>query len=529
MREVEVILGLLAAVALLVPIARRIAVPYPVLLVCGGIALALTPGVPRVEFRPELILFIFLPPLLYVECISYSTQDLRKNLRPIASLVFGLILATSGAVAAVAHALVPGLSWPAAFILGTLIAPTDEVALGEVAERLPLPHRVMAILGGESLVNDAVSLVAYKVAVAAAVSGQLSLWHAGGDFVLLSVGGVAAGLLLGLCIIELRKRVQDPLVANTISFLTPYAAYVVGEAVGVSGVLAVVAVGLLVGHRAPEVFSSRTRIQVEAFWRMIAFMLNGLLFLYTGLELRAMLSHPLAVPLQQGVAYAAAAIGTIIVVRMAWVMVGATVPCGFRRHIGAGCDTATRMKEALLIGWTGIRGGISLATALAIPLTISGGQPFPERRLIIFITFCVIVVTIILQGLTVGWLARTLALKGEEGPREEEWTARLEAANAALDMIAGYEPRDGLAPEQIQHMRGHYLERVDRLEHRLRGEKLPRGSTRSEAYREFRRDLVAAERQAILALRDEGKISDATLRRIQHDLDLEELQYDGAE
>ncbi|HZT40643.1 MAG TPA: Na+/H+ antiporter [Chthonomonadaceae bacterium] len=544
-REVEILMGLLVAVAALVTLSRRTWIPYPVWLVLGGLALAFIPGVPAIAMRPEIVFLVFLPPLLFRESINAPLSDFKTNARSIFSLAVGLVLATTVVVAWVAHRLIPGMTWPAAFVLGAVLAPTDEVAVTEVAERLSVPRRAMAVLEGESLINDAISLVAYRMAITAAVTNAFSLGRGALQFLAVSLGGVAIGLGVGWLVALLRRRLHDPPVENTISLLTPFAAYVPADAIGVSGVLSVVTIGLYLGRLSPRLISSRVRLQVQVMWEMIAFLLNGLLFILTGLQIRLILHAKQMGPLGPVLGYTAVLILTLIAIRFVWLFVTAyltraLIP-GLRRR-----DPYPPWQQLFLVSWTGIRGGLSLVAALAIPFTIAGGVPFPNRSLIIGISFFVILATLLLQGLTLPWLIRLLRLDQDgshEREEDEETRARLVAARAALNRLEALRARHGgrrskrapgvalddLPPDQMKaamldDLRDRYVERLHRYTARVKGDDDDFHEDRDESYRKLRRDLLHAERDAVLKLRDEGRISDDTLRRIQRDLDLDELR-----
>jgi len=544
-REIEILLGLLVAVAALVTLSRRTAIPYPVWLVLGGLALAFVPGVPPIAIRPELVFLVFLPPLLYRESLTAPLSAFRANVRSIFSLAVGLVLASTVAAAWVAHRLIPGMNWPAAFVLGAVLAPTDEVAVTEVAERLSVPYRAMAVLEGESLINDAISLVAYRMAVTAAVTRSFSLGSGALQFLAIGLGGVAIGLGAGWLAAALRRHLHDPPVENTISLLTPFAAYVPADALGVSGVLSVVTVGLYLGRLGPRLVSSRTRLQAQVMWEMIAFLLNGLLFILTGLQIKLILQARQVGPLAAVLGDTAALLLTLTALRFLWVFLSAYLPRallpGLRRR-----DPFPSWQQLVLVSWTGIRGGLSLVAALAIPFTLSGGIPFPDRSLIISIAFFVILATLLLQGLTLPWLIRRLHLD-QDGSREkaedEETRARLVAARAALARLEALRARrggrrnrrdpevalDDLPPDQMEAalldaLRDRYVERLHRYTAHVRGDGDDFHEARDESYRKLRRDLLRAEREAVLQLRDESRISDDTLRRIQRDLDLDELR-----
>jgi CPA1 family monovalent cation:H+ antiporter len=540
--EIEIILGLLVAVAVLVTVSRRTAVPYPVLLVVGGLALALVPGLPALRLDPEIVFLLFLPPLLYWESLTAPLSEFRKNARPIFLLAVGLVLVTTVLVAVVAHALIHGLTWPAAYVLGAVLAPTDEVAVSEVANRLSIPRRVLSILEGESLVNDAISLVAYRMAVAAAVTGAFSLDSAALQFVLVGVGGVVIGLGVGWGIAWLRRFLDDPAVENTVSLLSPFAAYLPAETLHVSGVLAVVAIGLYLGRQGPRFVSSRTRLQARAMWGMISFVLNGLLFILTGLQLRFILHEGLVQPAGVIVGYIFVILLTLIAVRFAWVFAGVYVPRLFRKRARRK-EPITPWQNLLLVGWTGVRGGLSLVTALAVPFTLSGARPFPGRPLIIWIAFFVILVTLLLQGLTLPWLIRRLHITDNDDSLERKETrARIIAARAALRRLDAAAKKgkaspaskpghtvEGLTATMIEDLREHYQERIHRDAARVDGREGGVHEAATEVYQHLRRELVQAEREAVLKMFDRGEIDEEVLRHIQNDLDIEELRLSPQE
>lgn len=522
MHEVEIFVGLLTFVALLVTAARRLAIPSPIALVLGGLVLGFIPFLPDVVMPPDLVLIAFLPPLLYSESLSFSWREFRENLRPIAMLAFGLVLTTTLAVAAVAHAVVPGLPWPAAFALGAVVAPTDAVAASSIAKRLTVPPRIVTVLTGESLVNDATALVVYRLAVVAVVTGHFSAAQAVGQFVLSSFGGIAIGLAAGGSIGWIRRRMNpDPPVENTISLLTPFAAYLPAESLHVSGVLAVVAAGLYLGRQGPRFVTAPTRLQAGAVWQMVDFLLNGLLFILVGLQL-----HPIVLTLESHhlgrLLVSAFAISfAVIAARFLWVFPATYLPRWVSRHVRES-DPLPAWGSVLVIGWTGMRGGVSLAAALALPLTIQSGAPFPARDLMIFLTFGVILSTLVIQGLSLPLLIRKLKLPDDDRQEQEAVNARLKATQAALTRLDELSGGEDIPVKVIADLRGHFTHKADRLLSRSRGEGDEGAQTRAAAFRRLRQELVSAERRTVIGLRDTAEISDGVLHRIQQTLDLEE-------
>ncbi|HEY4790210.1 MAG TPA: Na+/H+ antiporter [Actinomycetes bacterium] len=408
MREPELLLlVLMVAVGGLSVLAGTIRVPYPILLVLGGLVLGFLPGVPPAELPPDLVLVLFLPPLLYQAAFFSSPRDLRADARAITLLAVGLVLATMSAVAAAAHTVVGGLPWAAAFTLGAIVAPTDPLAATAIARRLGVPRRLVTVLEGESLVNDASALVAYRLAVAAVVAGSFSLWGAGLQFVGRGIGGVAIGLAVGWLIAEARRRIEDPVVEIVLSVVTGYAAYLPAELLGVSGVLAAVTAGLYVGWHAPELASPSTRLLGFSFWEVLVYLLNAVLFVLVGLQLNLILTGVSGSSALVLVGQAALVAAVVIGVRVGW---GFTVPYLVRVLDRRPAQVARRVgaRERLVSSWSGMRGAVSLAAALALPLS------FPQRNLIIFVTFGVILATLVLQGLTLPWLIRRLGVQRDD-------------------------------------------------------------------------------------------------------------------
>jgi CPA1 family monovalent cation:H+ antiporter len=526
MHAVELLLlGLMVAVAGLSVLARLVGVPYPILLVLGGLVLGFVPGVPPVEMPPELVLVLFLPPLLYWTAFFSSPRDLLADLRAISLLAVGLVLITMTAVAVTAHTLVAGLPWAAAFALGAIVSPTDPLAAVAVARRLSAPRRLVTILEGESLVNDATALVAYRIAVAAAVGGSFVLWEAGLRFIVGAAGGVAVGLVVGWLVAEVRRRLDDPPVEITLSLVTGYAAYLPAERLGVSGVLAAVTAGIYVGWRAPELASASTRLLGFSFWEVLVYLLNAVLFILVGLQLNPILAGVTGQSAVILVGQAAMVSAVVIAVRVAW---GFTVPYLVRVLDRRPTQVARRLGpgERLVMSWSGMRGAVSLAAALALPLEGAGVQPFPGRNLIVFLTFGVIFATLVGQGLTLPPLIRRLGVSGDDVEEREELRARLAATRAALARLEELAREDWAREDTVERLRRFYTFRRRRLS-ALSGIEQDAGyEERSVAYQRLVRDLIRAQRQAIVRLRNEGVISSDVMRRIERDLDLEDSRLE---
>src|SRR3954469_1188664 len=387
------VLVVLATVLLLIVLADRLDLPYPILLVLGGLGIGFAPGVPDFRLDPDVVLLIVLPPLLYSAAFFSSLRELRTNLRSISLLAVGLVLVTAGAVAAVAHAIVPGLPWEAAFVLGAIVSPTDPVAATAILQRLNVPRRVVTVVEGESLINDATALVAYRVGVVAVVSGSFSLLDAGARFVLNVTAGAAIGLVVGWLVAQLRRRIDNPPVEMAISVATAYFAYIPAQEIGVSGVVAAVTVGVYLGWRTPLLVSPATRMQLFGVWEVLTFLLNCFLFVVVGLQLPAILDSLAGRSTGDLILYAAVVSAAVIVTRVVWMPVMAWLPRRLFPRIRER-DPFPPWSEIVLGGWTGMRGAVSLAAALALPLATDAGDPFPMRDLIVSLTFCVILVTL---------------------------------------------------------------------------------------------------------------------------------------
>jgi CPA1 family monovalent cation:H+ antiporter len=527
MHEVEIVLALLVLVALLNLLARRIGVPYPILMTIAGVLVGFIPGLPHIELAPELAFLLFLPPILFAAAFLTSPRELVRNARPISLLAIGLVLATTGAVAVVAHALAPELTWPGAFALGAIVSPPDAVAATAIAQRLGLPRRLVTILEGESLVNDATALVAYRLALAAVVTGAFSLLEAAGAFVLVSVGGVAIGLVVGWLMVRIMARLDDPPVEVLVSLLGPFGAWLLAEAIGVSGVLSVVTAGIVLGRAAPRVMSSDTRILGSGVWQMVVFTLNGVVFILIGLQLPTVLE---AVSTERTagelVLLATAVCATVIAARLAWVFPATYLP----RLLWPGLavrDPSPQPRVVLILGWAGMRGVVSLAAALAIPLVTDAGEAFPGRTLIVFLTCAVILATLVGQGLSLPWLIRRLGV-GDDGSTAHEAIhareASVEAALGRLDELADEWPGH---LELVDQLRSRYLHAGEHLEHDHEGDGSRTLDQEAIEHAAIRQAVIDAQRVAIIDLRDRGVIGDEALRGIERELDLEELRAEG--
>jgi monovalent cation/hydrogen antiporter len=512
------IAALLVSVALLNALANWWQVPYPIVLVLGGLVLGLLPGMPEIELEPDLVLLIFLPPLLYSGAFFADLNALRHDTRVISLLSIGLVLATALVVGAVAH-FAFDLPWAVSIALGAVVAPTDPVAATTILRRLGIPRRIVNVLEGESLVNDASALVIYKVVVVAAIGGSFSIAEAGLRFLLAAGGGLAIGLLVGYLIAAIRRRTEDPTTEITISLFSGYAAFLPADEIGA------VACGVYVGWRAPELVSATTRLQSAAVWQILIFLLNATLFVLIGLQLPVIVDGLEASGIGAGEAIADAALVTALVVatRLAWSFgVTALIRAVDRRP--QQLERRSSWKLRVVAAWSGMRGAVSLAAALALPLSTDAGEPFPGRDLILFITFAVILFTLVGQGLTLPALIRHFDV-GEDGREEEgeELRARLTAAAAALERLDQLAIEEWTQEDTVRRVRAMY-------EFRRRRFKVQAGKIededgiedRSLAYQRLMHEIFAAQRSALVGLRDGGRISAEIMRRVEREIDLEE-------
>ncbi|MGH3694586.1 MAG: Na+/H+ antiporter [Pseudonocardiaceae bacterium] len=514
MRLILLVLGALAVTA----VSRRLRLPAPLTLVVAGLAVSAIPGVPNYELDPDLVLYAILPPLLYSAALDSSTIQIRANIRAITLLAVGLVLFSIACVGLVAWWLVPGLPLPAALVLGAVVAPPDAVAAVAIGRRLGLPRRVMTVLAGESLFNDATALTALRIAMAATIGTGFSLWSGLGAFLLTGIGGVLLGAVLGRVVHQVRLRLGDPKLESALGLVVPFAAYALAEQLHISGVLAVVVTGLYLGHHAPQA-GYATRLQDQAVWRAADTVLEAFVFALIGLQLPAVVREVGAIgPLLLA---AAAVIVTVVLARVVWVFPLTYLPSVLFSRVGAR-DPAQPWQVPAVISWAGMRGVVTLAAASTIPRVTESGAPFPGRAEIIFLAFGVTVATLLLHGLTLPWVIRRLGVESRES--HEDTLAEADAIHAAtqaalerLDSVA-----DG-APDSVttrlrrlaEHRSHSGWERLGRPETEL-------GEAPSVIYRRLRLDMLAAERETLVRLRDTGRINDDILTRTLHDLDLEE-------
>jgi monovalent cation/hydrogen antiporter len=514
-----VVFGLLVGAAALAVLARLIGVPYPITLVLGGAGIGYVPGVPEVELDPDLVLLLFLPPLLYGAAFFTSLRDLRRDARPIALLSIGMVAVTMVAVALVAHYAI-GLGWEEAFVLGAIVSPTDAVAPAEILRRIGAPHRLLTVIEGENLTNDWTALILYKVAVAAVVSGSFTLWEAGLKFVWSGVGGLLVGLVAGVIIREVRRRIDDPPIEITISLLSGYAAYLPAEEIGVSGVIAAVTVGVYMGWHTPELTTPVMRLQGVAIWEVLTFLLNALLFLLVGLQLPTVIEGISAHTTGELIGWGLLISAVVIVVRVIWQFTVVFLIRAIDRRESVRRRRST-WQQRMVIGWAGMRGSVSLAAALALPLTIDSGADFPERDLIIFLTYAVLFATLVGQGLTLEPLIRRLGVEDDGSEEREEIAARIRVAEAAISRVEALAGADWVRDDTLERVRGLYDYRRRRFGAIGDGDGAEY-EERTTAYIRLMYELFDAQREELIGLRNRGEISDEVRRRVERDLDLEE-------
>jgi monovalent cation/hydrogen antiporter len=525
--DIQILLAaLFVSAAGLNAVSNWLKVPYPIPLVIGGLALGLIPGIPDIRLDPDLVLLVFLPPLLYSSAFFADLRSFRTDARVIAIQAIGLVLATAAVVAVVAHEVI-GLNWAMSFALGAIVSPTDPTAATAIMRRVGAPRRMVNVLEGESLVNDATALVTYKVAVAAAVGAGVSAGHTIFTFGVDVAGGVAIGLVVGWGIAEIRKRITDVNTELAISLFSAYGAFIPANELGLSGVLAVVAAGLVLGFRAPEIASPESRMQGSAMWSILTFLLNATLFILIGLQLPVIVDGLSGIPAREVVGYAAAVIGAVIVTRFVWSVVSTTIIRTLDRRPSQRARRANWRFRAVA-SWAGMRGAVSLAAALALPLSTDAGDPLPGRDLIQFITFSLILVTVVGQGLSLPWLIRKLGVV-EDGSDEqhEEVKARLVIAKAALNRVDELEDEEWTRDETVERVRNLYRFRKRRFAAQAGiiedGDGI---EERSVAYQRLMHEIYASQRAELVRLRNERRISAEVMRRVERELDLEESRLE---
>lgn len=512
----------LAFAALLVAVtafARRLPVPAPILQVAAGFLVALVPGTGMPQLDPDVVFFVFLPPILWAAAFFTSLRDFGANRRPIASLAIGLVLVTSVAVAIAARTLFPGMTWPVALALGAIVSPPDAVAATAIVSRLPVPRRVIVILEGESLVNDASALILYRSAVAAAVAGTFSWGESIVRFFVDAGVGVLVGILIAWIVIRGLRWSKDPMAETLLTLAAPYVAWLSAESLHVSAVLACVAGGLYLRRHFSGAVAPMSRLQNQAIWDLLIFVLNAAIFLLLGMQSRSLLKS-VAPGTLGALLRAGAIIGIVaIVVRLFWVPTVTVIPRLVGRRLRRR-DPMPSWKPVFLIAWTSMRGIVSMATALALPLALDNGQPFPYRSEIVIVTMCVIVMTLVIQGLTLAPIIRRLHFKPDKTQDNEARAARLEAARRGAEALEDLSREPWVDRRDVEWLRNELRDRIRLLQY---------NSGEPEGRRRLRGEMLRAERRMLVRLRNEGAISDEVLRELEQEIDLEAVRVGAGE
>ncbi len=522
MHPIEIVTGLLGLTTLLAVVARRIRMSYPILLVIVGLLIGWIPGLPPVSLSPDAVFLIFLPPLLYAAAWQIDNVELKLYSRSVSLLAVGLVLFTSTVVALIAHLIIPGFSLAQGYLLGAIIAPPDAVAASSVMQGLNVPKRISTVLEGESLINDATSLIIYRYGLIAILTNQFVLWEAGLQFVGIALASVALGLVIGWIMIRVHKAIAKDTVTNTaLTLLTPYSAYLIAEELHLSGVLAVVTTGLLLSARSAEMFTYQSRLQTNSVWEIVIFLLNGLVFILIGLQLPMIVANLNGYTLPQAVTYALLFSAVAIVCRIIWVFPGAYLPRWLSRRIRKR-ETKPAWQQVAVVSWAGMRGVVSLAGALALPLTLTNGQPFPARDLILFITFGVILCTLVLQGLTLPVLIDELKVRESIDEKQEERRLRQKMAQQVITHLEANHSVGSVHDDVLNYVKNMYELRINELNGMLRDTSA--SERPDKLYQQLvglQLELLSVERTVLTEQRQSSLLDGDILRKMEQELDLE--------
>jgi CPA1 family monovalent cation:H+ antiporter len=525
MENIAIIILLLFGIVFLGLLSNRYRFPLPIALVLGGVCISLIPGLPVIALSPEIVFIIFLPPLLYAAAWNTSWHEFKANIRPISLAAIGLVIFTTVLVAVAAHWLIADLSWPAAFLIGAIVSPPDAVAATSVTKGLGIQPRMITILEGESLLNDASGLVAYKYALTAISAGNFVLWKAGLNFLMIAAAGIAIGLSVGYLLYIIHKKfVCDSVIEVTLTFLAPFASYLLAEQFHFSGVLAVVTTGLYLSYQSGEIFTHQSRIMAYSVWEVVIFILNGLIFVLIGLQLRSVMQGISNYPAGELVLYGLMISAVVIIVRFVWVVPAALLPRWLSKRIRQ--TESFDPRNMVVFGWAGMRGVVSMAAALALPLTMADGTAFRHRNLIIYLAFCVILSTLVVLGLTLPWIIRKLKIE-PYSPVAEEYEVRTQVAS---NLIVHIEENLSLLQEELLHnIKSKYEVKYNRLQRTdLPANYFGKGQTLAgNIFNEFTQlqiDLIAIERENLQKMHRNGEASEEVLRKIERELDLEETR-----
>ena len=520
------ILSLLFAISMLTMLSQKLRISYPIFLVLAGLLIGLIPGIPAITLQPDLVFLIFLPPLLYAAAWNTSWKEFWKFKRPILMLAFGLVIFTSAAIAYTAHSMIPDFSLALGFLLGGIVSPPDAVAAASVLEGLKVPKRINAILEGESLINDASSLIIFRVALAAILTGQFTLWKASTDFFVVAIMGIVIGLAIAHIVYAVHRFLPTTGSIDTaISIISPYLMYIAAEHFHYSGVLAVVSGGLFLSFRSHEIFTYNSRIQVYSFWETLVFLLNGIVFILIGLQLPVIINGLEQYSIADAVLYAVVISLITIVIRIIWVFPGAYLPRILSKKIRHK-EERPSWQSVFIVAWSGMRGVVSLASALSVPVVLNSETSFPHRNLILFITFVVILFTLVLQGLSLPFIIRLLKIRNDEdNVVEHETSLRLRMANAALEYMQNKYSDEIDTIDAYSRLKERYERIIDRANRKLlEGENESTVADFLPQYRKMLVELVGVRRNELKKMHNEKIYSDELLRNKEWELDLEEAR-----
>ena len=519
MANFEILIIILLLLIVLLAIADRFKLPHSILLVMSGLVIAFIPWIPPVTLNPEVVFFVFLPPILYDAASNTSWRDFKAEAGPISTLAIALVFFTTVCVAVTTHFLIPDFPWPLAFTLGAIISPPDAVATTSITKYLGLNRRVTTILEGESLVNDASALIAYRLSISAIGTGTFIFWQAGLNFFLITLGGVVCGVVVGYTIIAIQKRVlNSSIISTSLTLVTPFVAYLLAERIHVSGVISVVVAGLMMSWRNSEIYSYQTRIRKKAVWDTFIFLLNGFVFILIGLQLRHILNDLQGYSIKQLLIYGSIVSLVTIIVRILWVFMAALSPFA-KKNSGKQGDT---WKNVMIVAWTGTRGIVSLATALALPLTLFNGAPFPHRSLILFLAFVVIFITLVVQGLSLPLLIKAMGVKSSHAEENEDRKLRILIASHVINFIDEDFPYD-IDSDLKSKLKTRYLDLIETSsdqENNIRS--FAKGvAPKVSEFQKARLEVHQFERRLLTQLQKEGAFNQSTVRQVEHELDLE--------
>ena len=538
MEDFKIVVFIMAILITLTAIANKRKLPYPILLVAAGLIIGFVPQLPDLALNPDVVFIIILPPLLYDAASKTSWHEFRTSIRPISALAITLVLFTTVAVAVTAHYLIPGFSWPLAFILGAVVSPPDAVAASSIIKGLGLNKKVITILEGESLVNDASALIAYRYAVAAVTTGTFVFWKAGLQFLLVAGVGIIIGFIIGYLFVLAHKRIDNnPVVETSLTLLAPFVSYLAAEQFHMSGVLAVVSTGLIISWKSPEVFSYQTRMRARVVWDTLIFLLHGFVFILIGLQLPSIIRGIGQYPFMQILGYGLLISLVTIIVRIVWVFAGASWQNVFKKKkkhrddLSASDSTDDTWKNVLVVAWTGTRGVISLAAALALPLVLEDGTPFPKRHSIIFLAFVVIFVTLVVQGLSLPLLIRWLRIKPHDNTATQEKELQLYLATSTLHFIEQdlQVQIDNKLQEQLKKK---YVVLIQDLTKEIHQQKKAKRNDEEiktpapDALVNAQLEINKFKRELLLKMHKEGEFSDAAIRQVEREMDIDELKLD---